>query len=158
MTRKEMNRLQIPGLTIKKDSEIEHFTSPRKTRDGIYVTDYPSKLGIIDNVTLHYVQEWEVAYHNGKAYVWGNNYKTIVYKFLTQEYITNILMASLNDFNKCVKQMKAFNKKQELEKDFYEQKSFIFNEETIKFYTGSGGAGGKCGFFGYISFKSLMQA
>ena len=133
MTRKEMNRLQIPGLTIKKQSEIEWLNTPRKTKDGIYITDYPAKLGIIDNVTLNYVQEWEVKYHNGKeAYVYPNNYKTIVYKFLTPEYITNLLMGSLNDFHKCVKQMKAFNKKQELEKDFYEQKSFIFNEETIK--------------------------
>ena len=133
MTRKEMNRLQIPGLTIKKQSEIEWLSTPRKTKDGIYITDYPAKLGIIDNVTLNYVQEWEVKYHNGKeAYVYPNNYKTIVYKFLTPEYITNLLMGSLNDFHKCVKQMKAFNKKQELEKDFYEQKSFIFNEETIK--------------------------
>lgn len=132
MTRKEMNRLQIPGLTIKKQSEIDHFSSPRKTKDGIYVTDFPAKLGIIDNVTLNYVQEWSIKYHNNNAYVWPNNYKTIVYKFLTQEYITNLLMGSLNDYNKCVKQMKAYNKKQELEKDFYEQKSFIFNEETIK--------------------------
>lgn len=120
MTRKEMNRLQIPGLTIKKDSEIEHFTFPTKTRDGIYVTDYPSKLGIIDDVTLNYVVDWEVRCVDNKAYVYSNNRKIIVYKFLTQEYITNLLMASLNDFHKCVKQMKAFNKKQELEKDFYE--------------------------------------
>ena len=126
MTRKEMNRLQIPGLTIKKQSEIEHFSSPRKTKDGIYITDFPAKLGIIDDVTLHYVQEWSIKYHNNNAYVWPNNYKTIVYKFLTQEYLTNLLMGSLNDFHKCVKQMKAYNKKQELEKDFYEQKSFIF--------------------------------
>lgn len=131
MTRKEMNRLQIPGLTIKKDSEIEHFSNPRKTKDGIYIADYPA-IGEFDDVTLHYVVNWEVRYINNKAYVCGNNRKTIVYKFLTPEYITNLLMGSLNDYNKCVKQMKAYNKKQELEKDFYEQKSFIFNEETIK--------------------------
>ena len=120
MTRKEMNRLQIPGLTIKKQSEIDHFSSPRKTKDGIYVTDFPAKLGIIDNVTLNYVQEWSIKYHNNNAYVWPNNYKTIVYTILPQEYITNLLMGSLNDYHKCVKQMKAYNKKQELEKDFYE--------------------------------------
>lgn len=157
MTRKEMNRLQIPGLIIKKDSETEHFTTPRVTRDGIYVLDFPAKLGLIDNVTLNYVQEWQVKIHSsGKAYVWPSTYKTIVYKFLEPEYITSLLTDSLNDFYKCVKQMKAYDKKQELEKDFYEQKSFIINEETIKSYTGSFGAGG-CGFL-YISFKSLMQA
>ena len=119
MTRKEMNRLQIPGLTIKKDSEIEHFSNPRKTKDGIFIADYPA-IGEFDDVTLHYVVNWEVRYIDNKAYVCGNNRKTIVYKFLTQEYITNLLMGSLNDYNKCVKQMKAYNKKQEMEKDFYE--------------------------------------
>lgn len=120
MTRKEMNRLQIPGLTIKKQSEIEWLSSPRKTKDGIYVTDYPSKLGDFDDVTLNFVVNWEVRYIENKAYVYSSNHKTIVYKFLTPEYITNLLTASLNDFHKCVKQMKAYNKKQELEKDFYE--------------------------------------
>ncbi len=120
MTRKEMNRLQIPGLTIKKDSEIEHFSNPRKTKDGIYVTDYPTKLGEFDDVTLNYVVDWEMRCIDNKAYVYSNNRKTIVYKFLTQEYLTTLLMASLNDLHKCVKQTKAYNKKQELEKDFYE--------------------------------------
>lgn len=112
-----MNRLQIPGLTIEKQSEIDYFSNPK---DGIYITNFPAKLGVIDNVTLNYVQEWSIKYHNNNAYVWPNNYKTIVYKFLTPEYLTNLLMGSLNDFHKCVKQMKAYNKKQELEKDFYE--------------------------------------
>lgn len=120
MTRKEMNLLQFPGLTLKKGSEIEHYISPRKTKDGIYITDYPAKLGEFDDVTLSCVVDWEVRYIENKAYVASNNRKTIVYKFLTPEYITNLLMGSLNDFHKCVKQMKAFNKKQELEKDFYE--------------------------------------
>ena len=121
MTRKEMNRLQIPGLTIKKDSEIEHFSNPRKTKDGIFIAvQYYPAIGEFDDVTLHYVVNWEVRYIDNKAYVCGNNRKTIVYKFLTPEYITNLLMGSLNDYNKCVKQMKAYNKKQELEKDFYE--------------------------------------
>lgn len=121
MTRKEMNRLQIPGLTIKKDSEIDHFSNPRKTKDGIFViNEYTAKLGEFDDVTLNYVVNWEVRYIDNKAYVYSNNRKTIVYKFLTQEYITNLLMGSLNDLHKCVKQMKAYNKKQELEKDFYE--------------------------------------
>ena len=119
MTRKEMNRLQIPGLTIKKGSEIEHYISPRKTKDGIYVTEHPVKLGDFDDVTLNYVVDWEVRYIDNKAYVYSNNRKTIVYKFLTPEYLTNLLMGSLNDLHKCVKQMKAYNKKQELEKDFY---------------------------------------
>ena len=120
MTRKEMNRLQIPGITIKKDSETEHFTTPHRTKDGIYITNYPAKLGLIDNITLHYVLDWQVSFHNGKAYVWPNTYKNIVYKFLTPEYITNLIQSSLNDFYKCVKQMQAYDKKQELEKDFYE--------------------------------------
>ena len=131
MTRKEMNRLKIPGLNIK-NNQIDHFSNPRITKDGIFIADYPAKLGEFDDVTLNYVVDWEVRCFDNKAYVCVNNRKTIVYKFLTHEYLTNLLMGSLNDFHKCVKQMKAYNKKQELEKDFYEQKSFIFNEETIK--------------------------
>ena len=120
MTRKVMNRLQIPGLTVK-NNQIDHFSNPRITKDGIFIIgDYTTKLGEFDDVTLNYVVDWEVRCFDNKAYVYGNNRKTIVYKFLTQEYITNLLMASLNDLHKCVKQMKAYNKKQELEKDFYE--------------------------------------
>lgn len=124
MTRKEMNRLQIPGLNIK-NNQIDRYSNPRITKNGIFVADYPAKLGEFDDVTLNYVVDWEMrcidnkAYDN-KAYVCPNNRKTIVYKFLTPEYITNLLMGSLNDLHKCVKQMKAYNKKQELEKDFYE--------------------------------------
>jgi len=120
MTRKEMNRLQIPGLNIK-NNQIDHFSNPRITKDGIFVIDeYTAKLGEFDDVTLNYVVNWEVRCIDNKAYVYSNNRKTIVYKFLTQEYITNLLMGSLNDLHKCVKQMKVYNKKQELEKDFYE--------------------------------------
>lgn len=119
-----MNRLQIPGLNIK-NNQIDRYSNPRITKNGIFVADYPAKLGEFDDVTLNYVVDWEMrcidnkAYDN-KAYVCPNNRKTIVYKFLTPEYITNLLMGSLNDLHKCVKQMKAYNKKQELEKDFYE--------------------------------------
>ena len=119
MTRKEMNRLKIPGLNIK-NNQIDHFSNPRITKDGIFIADYPAKLGEFDDVTLNYVVDWEVRCFDNKAYVCVNNRKTIVYKFLTPEYLTNLLMGSLNDFHKCVKQMKAYNKKQELEKDFYE--------------------------------------
>lgn len=115
MTRKEMNKLQIPGLVVKPKAEREFF--PRKEKDIICDVDILVKIGTVDDVTLNYAYEWEIKYFNDKAYVESKR-KTIVYKFLSEEQITAILIKSLNDFNKCYKQVKAHNKKQEIEKDF----------------------------------------
>lgn len=114
-----MTQLKIPGLYVRKNNENEWYNKTRYSRDAIYVNncEVVGKIGTWDDVTLNYAYEWNVDNSYNPPAI-SRKTKVIVYKFLSEEQITTIFNKSLNDFNKCLKQVEIWNKKHELEKDF----------------------------------------